>query len=48
MLVDSEELDEAGKISVPLLSIAEIIMEKSELCLKKAEVIETKLNEHVI
>lgn len=33
-------------ISDPLLSIAEIIMEKTEDCLEKVEVIENKLNEH--
>jgi hypothetical protein len=46
-LGESQLVDEnSNKISDPLLSIAEIIMEKSELCIKKAEVIENKLNEH--
>lgn len=35
-----------NEIRNPILSIAEIIMEKSKACLLKAEVIENKLDKH--
>lgn len=43
--VDNKELDDSNNISSPLLSIAEMIMEKSKACLNRMDLVDGEMQD---